>query len=129
MPFLRSLKVEHLGSDDAQFFGEGEWRLLEDVDYADKDNNMWHVPAGFCTDFASVPRLPFAYWLTGGTGHRAAVVHDYLCRTGFERKRADALFHEMLRSTGVNPCRSWAMWAGVRIGHAASLCRSLFSGK
>lgn len=116
MPFLTTLKVEHLGLDDAQFFGEGQWRLLEDVDYQSLDDRMWHVPAGFITDFASVPRLPFAYWLTGGTGHRAAVVHDFLCRTGADRKVADALFHEMLLDTGVKSRRAWVMWAGVRIG-------------
>jgi hypothetical protein len=120
MPFLNTLKVEHIGEDDAKFFGEGEWRLLEGVDYWDASGRLWSVPSGFTTDFASVPRLPFAYWLTGGTGHRAAVVHDYLCRTGYDRKVADALFHEMLLSTGVNRVRSWIMWVGVRIGHAVA---------
>ena len=118
MPFLSSLKVEHAcDSDDANFYGEGDWILLEDVVYVDSNGTTWTVPAGFHTDFASVPRLPFAYLLTGGTGHRAAVVHDYLCRTGWDRKQADDLFLEMLRATKVNNVRSWVMWAGVRIGH------------
>ena len=31
------------------------------------------VPAGFQTDFASVPRLPIAYWLYGARAHREGV--------------------------------------------------------
>ena len=118
MPFTSTLKVEHLSQDDdAHFFGEGQWRLLEDVCFASEDGYCYTAPAGLITDFASVPRLPFAYWLTGGTGHRAAVVHDYLCRTqGFYRKKADELFLEMLLSTGVKTPRAKLMWLGVRIG-------------
>ena len=37
-----------------------------------------HVPHGFKTNFASVPRIPFAYLLTGGVGNRPAVIHDFL---------------------------------------------------
>jgi hypothetical protein len=36
------------------------------------------VPAGFVTDFCSVPRIPFAYLLFGNIGNRAGVAHDAL---------------------------------------------------
>ena len=36
------------------------------------------IPVGYRTDFASVFRLPFMYWLFGGKAHNAAIVHDIL---------------------------------------------------
>lgn len=38
------------------------------------------APAGFETDFASVPRLPIIYAAWGDRAHREAVIHDYLYR-------------------------------------------------
>ena len=36
------------------------------------------VESGFITDFASVPKIPFAYLLFGGIGNYPAVTHDGL---------------------------------------------------
>lgn len=72
------------------------------------------VPAGFETDFATVPRLPFAYWLTGGCARHAAVVHDYLLTQGFKRARADAVFMEAMTDSGVKSWRKGLMFAAVR---------------
>jgi len=36
------------------------------------------IPIGYRTDFASVFRLPFMYWLFGGKAHNASIVHDIL---------------------------------------------------
>src|SRR5258708_6192683 len=57
------------------------WKLKEDLYYTSDILGVIYVPAGFVTDFASVPRLPFAYLLAGDTAHQAAVVHDYLYQT------------------------------------------------
>jgi hypothetical protein len=79
------------------------------------------IPAGFNTDFASVPRLPLAFLLAGGVGDRAALVHDYLYRTGAEpRNVADDVFAEALRAIAVPGWRSSLMWAGVRVGGLSS---------
>lgn len=78
------------------------------------------VPAGFITDYASVPRLPFAYWLAGGTARKAAVVHDFLYRQGgtlsppVSRQQADAAFLEAMEVSGQPWLRRTAMWAAVR---------------
>lgn len=72
------------------------------------------VPAGFRTDFASVPRAPFAYWLTGGAARLASVVHDYLLVQGFQRATADAVFLEAMRASAVPWWRRVLMWSGVR---------------
>ena len=75
------------------------------------------VPEGFSTDFASVPRVPFVYLLYANRGRKAAVVHDYLYRTGSAvRSVCDAVFREALIADGESLPVAWAMWAGVRIG-------------
>lgn len=75
------------------------------------------VPKGFETDLSSVPRLPFIYLLYANRGCKAAVVHDYLYRTGSAiRSVCDAVFREALIADGESLLVAWAMWAGVRIG-------------
>lgn len=88
------------------------------------------VPAEFITDLASVPRAPFAFWLTGGRGTRAAVLHDFPYQFGFwlradggrlyvPKSLADAVFHESLRAdpiSGAGPVAARFMYAGVRLG-------------
>jgi len=73
------------------------------------------VPEGYVTDFASVPRAPFTYWLFGGIGDEAAVVHDFAYETGFvPRDVADDLYLEALEACGVPAWRRRSMWAAVR---------------
>ncbi len=43
-----------------------------------KKDVVIHTPHGFLTNFASVPRMPFAYLLAGGRGNKPAASHDYL---------------------------------------------------
>lgn len=77
------------------------------------------IPAGFPTDFASVPRLPFAFLLAGDTGHYAAVVHDWIYSGRFaacrSRRLADDVLVEALAATGVPVWRRGLMWWAVRI--------------
>lgn len=74
------------------------------------------VPAGFLTDGASVPRIPLAWWLTGGHGNRASVIHDWLLdQHGVTRKVAAGVFREALEASGAPGWRTWLMYAGVRL--------------
>ena len=74
------------------------------------------VPSGFETDFASVPRLPVVYVLSGNTAHKAAVIHDYLYSSGIcTRAAADKVFFEAMKLSGVSGWRRWMMYAGVRL--------------
>jgi len=74
-----------------------------------------HVPTGFVTDFASVPRAPLTYWLFGGVGDEAAVIHDFAYEKGLvPRDAADDLYLEALEACGVAKWRRLAMWAAVR---------------
>lgn len=97
-------------------YATGRWRLLNSLVYhADLTERTYVVPAGFVTDFASVPRLPLAYLLAGDTAHRAAVVHDYLYRYAIEpRKSADRVFCEAMADSGVPGWRRTLMYGAVR---------------
>lgn len=108
--FLNELVV-HIKDDDST------WVLDKDLIYkSDIQDNLITVPEGFETDFASVPRLPLAYWMMGNVAHKAAVVHDYLYRTGSVPKEvADKIFREAMETTGVWAWRRWPMYWAVSL--------------
>ncbi len=87
------------------------------------DSWLITVPTGFLTDESSVPRIPLAYWLMGGTGDRAGVVHDWLysndCPIRKGRAWADRVFKAALRAQGLPAWRAQIMYAGVRLGGAS----------
>jgi hypothetical protein len=96
----------------------GEWVLTRPLVYeSDVLDARITVPQGFRTDFASVPRLPFVYWLYGGDFcDEAATIHDFLYSRGaVTRAQADAVFREAMRAEGVAAWRAWPMWLGVRL--------------
>lgn len=85
------------------------------------------IPAGYSTDWASVPS-----WLwsvirpTGKAQNYASLIHDYLYDEGyfleayfgkqFARRAADMIFYYFLQK--IEPeksLRNWLMWAGVRL--------------
>jgi hypothetical protein len=110
--FLTPLRVEQVNEND--------WRLTSSLRYWSAIlDRMIVVPEGFVTDFASVPRLPFVYWFTGGKFQAAAVIHDWLYRRRSEkvsRAEADAVLAEAMKALGYWLPRQWFVWAGVRIG-------------
>ena len=57
-----------------------------------QEDQVIHVPSGFVSNMASVPRLPFSSMLIG-IGNRPAVIHDWLYSVA-DRPRAwcDAVF-------------------------------------
>ena len=71
------------------------------------------VPAGFQTDFCTIPR--FARWLfpTSGKAAKAALLHDYMLKLG--DYRAARAFSDALRAADVKPWRCWIMVAAVRL--------------
>lgn len=93
------------------------------------------VPAGFVTDFASVPQV--VTWLVPKMGAytRAAVLHDWLCSdledtaasTGAmplaSARDTDGIFRRVMRENGVNLVRRWLMWTAVRWGALATPAR------
>jgi len=77
------------------------------------------VPAGFVTEFASVPRVLWTELSPVGAHERAAIVHDYLywfqpC----EREETDNLLMIAMRQDGVPDLQRGAVYTGVRMGSA-----------
>lgn len=90
------------------------WVLVEPLEYRSRLAGNISVPSGFTTDFASVPRAPFAYLLAGNTGHEAAVIHDFCYRTGYlSRNLSDRVFAEGLRVLGEPTWRIILMYNAV----------------
>lgn len=96
------------------------WAVEEPLVYRGR-RDRFIVPAGFRTDFASVPRV--VVWLIPRFGRytAAAILHDWLCTVGIETgqatsREADGLFRRVMREQGVPVVRRWLMWAGVRWG-------------
>ena len=114
--FLTPLQTEALGEGDST-----EWMLTAPLHYeSDLAKAVIMVPRGFTTDFASTPRLPLVYWLTGNIATKAAVVHDFLYTDGrYPRKMADEIFLEACEVLGVSWFQRWAMYLGVRAGGAS----------
>lgn len=104
---------------EATSTGRSEWRLTHPLIFRSDIAGRIVVPQGFVTDFASVPRVPLAYWLTGGTADASAVVHDFLCREWYPackiswRLAAD-VFGEAMRAEGVPAWRRALMRWAVR---------------
>lgn len=117
MPFASD--GEHGGRVAVTPLDARRWRLLEPLAYTGAVD-QFEVPAGYITDFASVPRI--AVWLipTYGRWTAPAILHDFLltdCLPGrVSSVDADGLFRRALREAGVPPVKRALMWTGVRWG-------------
>jgi hypothetical protein len=112
---LRS--AEFLSALDLRAHVPGEWVLLSGLDYRSAAGRMYHVPARFITDLASIPGVFQPAIDRNGKSRRAAVLHDWLyCLRQGTRAEADALFLEALQAEGVNWFIRRAMWLAVRAG-------------
>jgi Protein of unknown function (DUF1353) len=102
---------------DVEEISEQKWKLLKQMDYQGA-RELFQVPAGQTTDFASVPRI-FVWFLPRyGRYTKAAILHDYLWEEkvpkGMSRLDADGLFRQAMRELNVPFLRRWIMWAAVR---------------
>ena len=92
------------------------YRLLSDCYFPDE---FLCVPAGFVTDFASVPKI--LWWCFPPTGFyaKAALLHDWCYFhgpiLGLTRWEADAIFRRQMKRDGVGWRTRWTMWLAVRL--------------
>lgn len=112
---------------------ETEWTLLEPFRYwltKLNEGDVITVPAGFKTDFASVPRAFWTVLPPWGRYGKAAIVHDYLYANmgivrishdgeperwgNFTRKESDDIFRDAMAVLGVSFIKRNIMWAAVR---------------
>lgn len=101
---------------EAGDMGRASWITLQRLRYySPMMRARYEVPQNFVTDFASVPRLPLMYWLTGDTAHASAVLHDYLTRYAL-LSWADCarVFREAMKAEGVPAWRRNSMYWAVR---------------
>ena len=96
------------------------FRLVYDVVYRTNilPYNRITVPAGYQTDFASVPRLFWRIFPPSGIYRRAALVHDWLCDEQphtCNDKEAAKVFLEAMKDIGVPWLRRNSMYRAVRM--------------
>jgi hypothetical protein len=111
--------------------GTSTWILVEPLVYKGADREFV-IPAGYVTDFATVPK--FMRWLfeTYGPYTRAAIVHDWLItemarwqlevRNGGAKgwlppatsRDTDGIFRRVMREEDTPLAERWVMWAAVR---------------
>jgi hypothetical protein len=109
MPFTRGLVT-------VKEIDPVNWELVHAVIYRGK-HDSFTVPAGFITDFATVPRI--FVWLvpTYGAYTKAAILHDYLLSSDVVTDAdANGIFRRAMHELGVPFVTRWVMWAGVSWG-------------
>jgi len=96
-------------------------------------NHEWYeciVPEGFLTDYASVPRIPFAYMLFGGKYNKTGTLHDAMYGDWREikiihsadryqipitKKLADNILYRSLIDEGASKFTAYSMYQGVNV--------------
>ncbi len=109
MNFASPLQLEWIDGHD--------WRLLSGFTYSTTIGDLGTiiVPAGFVTDFASVPRGLWNLFPPTGTYGKAAVIHDALYRmSGVRRDIADQVFLEAMGCLGVSWLTRHTIYSAVR---------------
>ena len=98
---------------------DGEtWKVLNGFSYTTLVGQLGTitVPAGFITDFASIPRGLWNLFPPTGKYGKAAVIHDYLYRnTVVDRLQCDQVFLEAMECLEVNWFARRIMYRAVRI--------------
>jgi hypothetical protein len=92
------------------------YTLAQDLIYVSDIFGTIVVPAGFKTDFASVPRLLWMIISPIDEHGKAAVVHDYCYYIAYDKKkRCDDIFREGLIVLRVPKWKVVCMYWSVRI--------------
>jgi hypothetical protein len=102
---------------DLRYLDGCHWRLLGAFTYRHPTATI-SVPAGFETDFASIPRFFWRVLPPTGKYGKAAVVHDYIYRTPsvpLTRAEADQVFLDAMADLGVGRMTRSVMYRAVRV--------------
>lgn len=93
-----------------KIIGKNKYQLGEDLIYLDENNELYLVPKGFKTDWATIPR--FLWFITSPVddARLSATLHDWNYSlkgsTGISRKKSDELFKESLKYD-IPPSPEW----------------------
>ncbi len=95
------------------------WEIMREFEYHvgyKGSSKIITVPAGFITDFASVPRPFWAIIPRWGKHGNAAVIHDYLYWVQTRsRKESDDIFLEAMTALNVRKITRTVMYWAVRL--------------
>ena len=105
-----------------EFISNNFWRLTEPFEFhvgTKESEEIISVPAGFGTDFASIPKLFWNILPPQGDYGKAAVIHDYLYVTQglegkYSRKQCDYIFLQGMEVLGVGGLARWLIYNAVR---------------
>lgn len=120
----RPIELRTAGFDPRKLFGLKVWEvplyeLREEFRYQPKgleEGEEIVVPAGFIFDGASIYRPLWSILHPMGRYRNAALIHDYLYRTGIvSRARADEIFLEAMEELEVPWRRRRLMYRAVRL--------------
>lgn len=99
--------------------GKNKWAVFIGFDYhvgSYPSDEIIHVPEGFVTNFASVPRI---FWpLIGPIDEhgKAAVIHDYCYSQGaYSKRRSDDIFLEAMEVLNVSKWKRFCIYWAVRL--------------
>ena len=96
----------------------------------DGENYECIIPEGFLTDYASVPRVPFAYMLFGGKYNRTGTLHDGLYGNWHKikiihsslrseviitKELSDKILYQSLLDEGASKFTAYMMYQGVNV--------------
>ena len=119
--FLSELVTECISDTAAS--GRGFWKIHEPFTYqSDVLGETITVEPGFITDYASIPRLPFFYFLFGDTSHQAAVLHDWLFHNHAvcDEDTANLVLREAAEVEGIAHWRKMCIYLAVKFGGKSS---------
>lgn len=105
--FIGQLRTEEVGPYTV--------RLTHSLKYRLGDGLQVRVPAGFVSDYATIPRFLWSVLPPHGYVKKAAVIHDYLyTRSDIPRVISDSVFLAAMRDCKVAPISRWLMFRAVR---------------
>ena len=100
---------------------DGEnWITLSHLQVRMEDRRILTVPAGFKTNFGSIPRPVRPFLNRMGKSLRAFVVHDWLyssnCGWDYKQRECDSILYDLGREEGESWCDSQAINKGLLLG-------------
>ena len=104
------------------FADQTTWLLTRSFRYQILDTDLViEVPAGFVTDFASIPRPLWTLASPHGFYSRASIIHDFLYwDQRCTREQADGIMLIAMQESAVGFAERQAIYAGVRAGGQSS---------
>lgn len=101
----------------------GFWKLLSAFSYCIEEKTrsiVINVPAGFETDFASIPKLFWNILPPFGSYGKSAIIHDFLYSEvsdglKFSRQESDHIFLQAMKVLKTPYLIRNSMWLGVRV--------------